>query len=177
MRTDPATIPTDSRLEAEVAVVGAGPAGIVLALELARAGHSVLLIDSGGDSPNPDLQRLGELVGHDPAHVSMSLATSRQLGGASNLWGGRCVPFDPIDFKPRAIVDESRWPVTYEELAPYFQRACNWFVCGEAVFDAQDIQTSRRARSSPVSLTGMFGPRHLSAGRCRPTSAVSTATR
>lgn len=139
MRTDPATIPTDSRLEAEVAVVGAGPAGIVLALELARAKHSVLLIDSGGDSSNSDLQRLGDLAGHDPVHVSMSLATSRQLGGASNLWGGRCVPFDPIDFKPRAIVGESRWPVAYEELAPYFQRACNWCVCGEAIFDAQGI--------------------------------------
>jgi choline dehydrogenase-like flavoprotein len=122
-----------------VAVVGAGPAGIVVALELARRGRRVLLIDSGGESPNADVQRLGDLVGHDPVHVSMSLATSRRLGGASNLWGGRCVPFDPIDFKPRQIVGEARWPVTYDELEPYFQRACDWCVCGNAVFDARDI--------------------------------------
>jgi choline dehydrogenase-like flavoprotein len=139
VRVDSATIPPDSHLEADVAVVGAGPAGIVVALELARRGHTVLLVDSGGDSPDRDVQQLGELAGQDPVHVSMSLATSRQIGGASNLWGGRCVPFDPVDFKPREIVGEPRWPLTYEELAPYFQRACEWFVCGDAVFDVRDV--------------------------------------
>ncbi len=72
-------------------------------------------------------------------HVPMSLATSRQLGGASNLWGGRCVPFDPIDFKPRGIVGDATWPVSFDELQPYFQRACDWCVCGEAVFNAHDV--------------------------------------
>lgn len=139
MRLDSAEIPSDSCLEADVAVVGAGPAGIVVALELARAGRSVLLIDSGDDSRQPEIQQLGDLAGQDPAHVSMSLATSRQLGGASNLWGGRCVPFDPIDFAPRELVGESTWPVSYDELQPYFQRACDWCVCGEAVFDAHDV--------------------------------------
>jgi choline dehydrogenase-like flavoprotein len=139
MHVDSAEISPDSHLEADVAVVGAGPAGIVVALELARAGRNVLLIDSGGDSRQADTQRLGDLVGHDPAHVSMALATSRQLGGASNLWGGRCVPFDPVDFAPRELVAESTWPVSYEELEPYFQRACDWCVCGEAVFDARDV--------------------------------------
>jgi choline dehydrogenase-like flavoprotein len=139
MQTDSAMIPPNSHLEADIAVVGAGPAGIVVALELARSGHSVLLVDSGGDSPNRDVQQLGDATGLDPLHVSMSLATSRQIGGASNLWGGRCVPFDPIDFKPRAIAGEARWPLSYEELEPYFQRACDWCVCGDAVFDAHDI--------------------------------------
>ncbi len=139
MLIDSAELPPDSHLEGDVAVVGAGPAGIVVALELARAGRRVLLIDSGGDSRQPETQQLGELVGKDPAHVSMSLASSRQIGGASNLWGGRCVPFDPIDFEPRAIVGESTWPVSYEELQSYFQRACDWCVCGEAVFDANDV--------------------------------------
>ncbi len=139
MRLDSADIPSDSCVKADVAVIGAGPAGIVAALELARAGRSVLLIDSGGDAPQPETQQLGDLAGQDPAHVSMALATSRQLGGASNLWGGRCVPFDPIDFAPRELVSESIWPVSYEELQPYFQRACDWCVCGEAVFDARDV--------------------------------------
>jgi choline dehydrogenase-like flavoprotein len=69
----------------------------------------------------------------------MSLATRRQLGGASNLWGGRCVPFDPIDFRPREIVGEARWPIDYDDVSPYFQRACDWCVCGEAVFDARRL--------------------------------------
>ena len=136
-------------LVAEIAIVGAGPAGIVLALELARSGHDVLLIESGGDAQQADTQQLGDLRTDDPYHVSMSLATSRQLGGASNLWGGRCVPFDPLDFKPRAIVDHASWPVDYAELTPYFQRACDWFLCGEASFSATGIPKLARRSIVP----------------------------
>ncbi len=140
MRIDSATIAPGERLETEVAVVGAGPAGIVLALELARAGHRVLLLESGGESFDAAAQRLGDAHGSDPLHVPMSLTTRRQIGGASNLWGGRCVPFDPVDFEPREIVgEEARWPVSYQEIEPFFGRACAWCICGEAVFDARRI--------------------------------------
>ncbi len=128
-----------STLEAEVAIVGAGPAGITLALELAGRGHHVLLIESGGGSYSEATQQLGGTVGEDAAHVPMSMATRRQIGGASNLWAGRCVPFDPIDFQHRGIVGNTHWPVAYPELAGYFARACEWCMCGEPTFDAGEI--------------------------------------
>lgn len=126
-------------IEADVAVVGAGPAGIVLALELARARRRVVLIESGGERFDPEIQRLGDTVGDDPHHVEMSLTTRRQVGGASNLWGGRCVPFDPVDFEPRELVGGALWPVGYDEAAAYLPRACEWCRCGEAVFDADAL--------------------------------------
>ncbi len=126
-------------LEAEVAIVGAGPAGITLALELADAGRRVLLIESGGDGYDGAAQRLSDTVGEDAAHVPMSLATRRQIGGASNLWAGRCVPFDPVDFETREIVGEARWPVGYADVEGYFARACEWCMCGEPVFDADGL--------------------------------------
>ncbi len=119
--------------------MGAGPAGITLALELADAGHRVLLIESGGASYNAEAQHLGDTTGSDSAHVPMSLATRRQIGGTSNLWAGRCVPFDPIDFQHREIVGDTHWPIGYDELQQYFSRACAWCLCGEAVFDALQI--------------------------------------
>ncbi len=128
-------------LEAEVVVVGAGPAGITLALELADGGHHVLLVESGEDSYSADAQRLGDATGNDTAHAPMSLATRRQLGGASNLWAGRCVPFDPIDLQPRELVGDVRWPVAYDELEGYFARACEWCRCGASAFDAGQIPT------------------------------------
>ncbi|HXC45506.1 MAG TPA: GMC oxidoreductase [Solirubrobacteraceae bacterium] len=131
---------SEEQLEADVAIVGAGPAGIVLGLELAEAGRRVLLIDSGGHSFDPETQQLGETAGRDFYHAPASLTTRRQIGGASNLWAGRCVPFDPIDFQPRRIAGYARWPVAYEELREYFARACAWLMCGEAVFDAEDIR-------------------------------------
>jgi len=69
----------------------------------------------------------------------MSLATRRQLGGASNIWGGRCVAFDPIDFEPREVVGEARWPLGYEDVAPYMERAGEWCRCGEPVFNAAQV--------------------------------------
>ncbi len=127
------------RIEAEVAVVGAGPAGIVVALTLARAGHRVVLLESGGEEYDERAQRLGDLAGEDPMHVSAELSMRRQVGGSSNLWGGRCVPFDPIDFEPRPLVGATRWPVSHAELAPHLQAACDWCVCGEAKFRAGEI--------------------------------------
>jgi choline dehydrogenase-like flavoprotein len=139
VRVDVSALADGGRLDAEVAVVGAGPAGIVTALELARAGMDVLLLESGGDRFDARVQALGDEARRTPRHVAMSLATRRQLGGASNLWGGRCVPYDPIDFEPRELVGDARWPVGYAELAERFGRACAWCVCGEPIFDAQEI--------------------------------------
>ena len=129
----------EQQLESEVAVVGAGPAGIIVALELARAGHQVLLIESGGERFDRQRQELGETAGDDPHHDAMSLATRRQIGGASNLWGGRCVPFDPIDFEPRELAGEARWPLDYDHVAPYMGRAAEWCRCGEPVFNAEEV--------------------------------------
>ncbi len=139
MQIDSTCLAPGATLEADVAIAGAGPAGITLALELAASGHRVLLIESGGDAYDADVQDLGEMVGNDPTHVPMSLATRRQVGGTSNLWAGRCVPFDPIDFESRAILGDARWPVSYAEVESYFARACEWCVCGEPIFDADRI--------------------------------------
>ena len=129
---------SDVELDADVAVVGAGPAGIVTALELADAGLSVLLIESGRARFDSRTQSLAKAEIANRLHADMTLTTRRVLGGASTIWGGRCVPFDPIDFEQRSFVD-GRWPVEYGDLTGYFQRACDWFVCGRAAFDQRDM--------------------------------------
>ncbi len=125
---------TGNELHADVAIVGAGPGGIVTALELARAGVDVLLIESGRSADDAVAQALGDaILDSDGKHAPMDLTTRRGIGGTSAIWGGRCVPFDPIDFEDRPFVD-GVWPVTYEELAPLFGRTCTWFVCGRPAF-------------------------------------------
>lgn len=121
-------------------MVGAGPAGIVIALELARSGHSVVLVESGGTKPDPQTQSLGDTPHFDPnRHAPMALATRRQLGGASIIWGGRCIPYDRVDFDKRPFIPDSSWPVSYDELSGYFQRASDWFFTGDAKFSALDV--------------------------------------
>ena len=65
----------------------------------------------------------------------MSIAVSRQLGGTSNLWGGICLRFDPIDFVPRPGLVDARWPITYEELLPFYDRACWHTRSGAPVYE------------------------------------------
>ena len=121
-------------------VIGSGPAGIVTALEAAGRGIDVLLVESGAKRFDAAIQNLSSAAAWDPSrHAPMPIAVRRQIGGTSSIWGGRCVPYDPIDFEPRQFVDATPWPVTYEEMAGYFQRACDWLLCGRAMFNAAEL--------------------------------------
>lgn len=128
-------------IRTDVVVVGAGPIGIATALELARAGVEVTIVESGLDRNDRSAQ---ELAGFDSRqddyfHSPSELSVRRQVGGTSALWGGRCVKFDAIDYEDRPITAGAPWPIGYEDIEPYLQRACDWAGCGQALFNARDI--------------------------------------
>jgi choline dehydrogenase-like flavoprotein len=140
MIEDLGTSGDDVAIETQLAVVGAGPAGIVVALEAARHGLSVVLLESGSRAYDPALQDLSEAAERDPhRHAPVSLTVRRQVGGTSVTWAGRCVPYDPVDFAPRPFLGASAWPIGYKEVAGYFQRACDWMVCGRAAFSTREL--------------------------------------
>lgn len=140
MFIDAQTLEDETTFSSDIAVVGAGPAGIVLALELAKAGYEVALIESGSLQFSAKTQNLGEASHFDPQfHAPMSECTRRQVGGTSTIWGGRCLPYDPVDFDRRSYIPNSDWPIGYEEIAGYFQRACDYFLCGKSEFQIENI--------------------------------------
>jgi GMC oxidoreductase/FAD binding domain len=140
MLIDAETIQDGTTIQTDVAVVGAGPAGIVLALELSKAGYDVALIESGRLQFSEAIQKLADANQFDSKfHAPMSECTRRQVGGTSTLWGGRCVPYDPVDFDQRDYIPHSSWPVTYKELEGYFQKASDYFLCGSAKFSVYDL--------------------------------------
>lgn len=103
--------------------MGAGAAGITIALELAGSGLRVCLVEGGGMQyeyqESQELYR-GESVG---VPVSLDGGRLRFFGGSTNHWGGRCAPLDDIDFRRRDWVDHSGWPINRSELDPYYVRA------------------------------------------------------
>jgi len=140
MIEDLGSLTEDVSIEGELAVVGAGPAGIVTALEAASHGISVVLIESGQLQFDADAQRLSEAAHWDPErHAPVPMVVGRQVGGTSVIWGGRCVPYDPVDFESRPFVSSASWPITYDEISGYFQRACDWLVCGRPLFHASQM--------------------------------------
>lgn len=137
----PEEFSASTTIETDVVVVGAGPIGIVTALELARSGVRVALLESGLERMDQAAQELATLDSRqsDYFHSRSELTVRRQVGGTTMLWGGRCVTFDPIDFEDRPITAQAPWPIGYEDVERYLQRACDWSVCGQAAFNARDV--------------------------------------
>src|SRR4051794_12894277 len=95
-------IPHGAHLHAGLVVIGAGPAGIVTALEASRRGVDVVLVETGNQTQRQDYQDLSDAHRSQPdIHAPGELAVSRQVGGTSSIWGGRCVPYDQVDFVGR----------------------------------------------------------------------------
>ncbi len=131
-------VPRDSTLEADACIVGAGAAGIPLALTLAQQGLRVLLLEAGERTRDPAAQQAyaGE-VADARMHSPPDRYRVRGLGGSTALWGGRCMPYDPIDFEARDWVPGSGWPISYEGLLPYYARANAWAEAGACAYDAR----------------------------------------
>lgn len=130
-----APIETLRALAADAVIVGAGPLGIVTALRLAGQGRRVLVLESGGRRHSAAAQAFAraELV-TPQSHHEPAITTARRLGGTANLWGGRCVPFDAIDFEPRPWLDMPGWPIRRADLDGYLAEACAGLGAGAGPF-------------------------------------------
>ena len=131
---DARELPDRSRVEADIAIIGGGAAGITVARSLANTKLRVCVVEGGGLSYDAASQALYE---GENAGIEYPLAVNRMrfLGGSSNHWGGYCVPLQPIDFEARDWLPYSGWPFGREELDPYYGRACEVVQVGSPRFD------------------------------------------
>lgn len=121
-------------------IVGGGAAAISLALGYMKSGRSVILVPGGG--PNQTASCIDLYRGKvDPpgSHEPLEENRLRMWGGTTTVWGGRCVPFDPIDFEARPWVPGSGWPIGRDELKDYIAQANELSEAGEADFDARSV--------------------------------------
>jgi choline dehydrogenase-like flavoprotein len=121
---DGSNVSKGTTIETDVCIVGAGPAGISLAMQYVKqSAVNVALIESGGLEFDPETQELAEteVVGHD--YFPVKETRIRVFGGSSLSWGGIGAAFTPLDFEKRSWVPNSGWPFGKADLEPFYERA------------------------------------------------------
>jgi hypothetical protein len=111
-------------LDADVCIIGTGPAGITIANYLSSLKISVTILESGGidgETYNQELNQ-GNIVGQDPGY-DLEMSRLRLFGGASNHWVGSNQMLDSWDFKYKDWIKYSGWPINLEDIRPYYKKA------------------------------------------------------
>jgi hypothetical protein len=107
----------------DVCICGSGPAGMTLALKLARRGYQVALLEAGGLEYTDQSQKVyaGRNLGLKNAELHNSRL--RYFGGTSNHWAGWCRALDDVDFQPKRYQEWSGWPIDKSDLSEYAAQA------------------------------------------------------
>jgi len=124
----------------DVCVVGSGPAGGILAKELAESGAKVALLEAGRLTTPEEFnyhawpyefpKRIFPTPGY-PSEMTESIRYDncddvqvdriRVVGGRSIHWNAVCLRFAERDFRERSMQGiEEDWPLSYQDLAPYY---------------------------------------------------------
>lgn len=130
----------NSQIDTDICIIGAGAAGITLALELDKSNKSVTLLEAGGfDFPTKneglDLYS-GQSTGRDYAIQSSRL---RYFGGTTNHWGGWCRPLDEVDFVEKPNSNNLGWPIQKADLMAYYRKAAK--ICEIENYEKLENQT------------------------------------
>jgi choline dehydrogenase-like flavoprotein len=160
MFIDALDLSEQTQLEADLAIIGAGPAGITLARTFAGTPVKVCLLEAGAQAGETEVQALysGENVGID---YSLTASRLRFFGGTSNHWGGFTRPLDPIDFEQRDWVPYSGWPFTIDELQPYYTEACQLVEVLPDRFDDIPFWEEVTGTTFPQFATGRMRPQFV----------------
>ncbi len=118
-------------------VVGAGAGGGVVAKQLAATGMKTVVFELGewpnydANSPNDELCNMRhQIVGSPHSYNGKPAHIANCVGSGTVTYGAMAWRFMPQDFKLKSIYGKfyegsslEDWPITYEELEPYYEQA------------------------------------------------------
>jgi choline dehydrogenase-like flavoprotein len=163
MISDLNELPNDCVVEGDLAIVGAGPAGIALASEFKSTNLQIILVEGGGLEIENASQDLNDADSIGLLHRERKSGRARVFGGTAKFWAGQCLRLNEIDFTDRPWVPYSGWPFGITELAPYYKRAEAFFrVDGETydgrIYEKFHIDPPRWLQSKLSSMATEYTP-------------------
>ncbi|MEY4578418.1 MAG: hypothetical protein RL701_3121 [Pseudomonadota bacterium] len=107
-----------TRVHADVCVIGAGIAGLIAAVRLARSQQlRVVVVESGVGKDDMAAGLFDQIDNPSPNYQGAMRA--RGLGGTSARWCGKLLPLSASDLEARPWVDVPSWPFGFDELYRY----------------------------------------------------------
>jgi choline dehydrogenase-like flavoprotein len=109
--------------KADVCIIGAGASGFAGAMSLLHSGLKVIVLEGGLNSFNSKAADLhqGKVTGQP--HTGIHDARERIVGGTTTKWGGQALPFMAEDFQKRDYANCSGWPISLQDLMPFYKKA------------------------------------------------------
>lgn len=118
-------------------IIGSGVAGILLSISLTRKGKKVLVLESGHWHEDEEKQALNQVTQTGKQLQNVVWGRKRAIGGTSIAWGGQSLPFSPIDFEKKDWVAASGWPLSFDEIAPYYYPANEFMQVDKLNYDGE----------------------------------------
>ncbi|MEM7373158.1 MAG: GMC family oxidoreductase [Bacteroidota bacterium] len=140
MHIDARTLENNTIIEGDICIVGSGAAGLSMALDWLNTGHKVILLESGGFEYENRVQDLGQGTSSGQTYYPLRACRLRYFGGTTGHWAGMCSPFDNIDFVKRDWVPHSGWPISRQDLDPYYERAHKVLQLGPYIYELSHWQ-------------------------------------
>jgi choline dehydrogenase-like flavoprotein len=101
-----------------------------MALEWMNTRYKVILLEGGGFEYDEQVQELyaGKTTGQH--YFPLKSIRLHYFGGTTGHWAGWCAEFDEIDFKKRDWIPSSGWPITLDDIRPFYSRATKYVELG-----------------------------------------------
>lgn len=150
MFIDASELPDGVCLESDICIVGAGAAGIPLALEFEGRRERVCLMESGGLEADEGMQALNRADNIGEPYFPLDQNRSRVFGGTTVQWAGWCRRLDEIDFEARPWVAHSGWPIGRSELSDWWEKALGYCELGGYDYDLEYWERHFNSRRLPI---------------------------
>jgi choline dehydrogenase-like flavoprotein len=135
MHIDARNLENNSLIEGDICIVGAGAAGISMALDWLNTGRKVILLEGGGFEYDDRIQDLYSGKATGQRYFPLKSARLHYFGGTTGHWSGFCSTFDPIDFEKRDWIEGSGWPIVKDDIEPFYPTAHKYLDLGPYEYD------------------------------------------
>jgi len=136
VHTDARTLDNGSTIDGDLCIVGAGAAGISIALEWVGSPRKVVLLEGGGFAFEQVMQNLYRAANVGLSYYPLDAARLHYFGGTTGHWAGFCSTLDPLDFEKRPWVPNSGWPIARADLDRFYARAQHLLDLGPYEYEA-----------------------------------------